>query len=55
MPNSRDVFLSGKLATYFGFSSELRGLRLKNPNLNFDIAMVPNPKKKEKKQVFARV
>ena len=55
LPNSRDVFLSGKLATYFGFSSELRGLRLKNPNLNFDIAMVPNPKKKEKKQVFARV
>jgi ABC-type glycerol-3-phosphate transport system substrate-binding protein len=29
------------LALYFGFASEISGLQLKNPNLNFDVAPVP--------------
>ena len=41
MPDSRTAFLSGTLATYFGFSSELNTLRTKNPNLNFDVANLP--------------
>ncbi len=36
-------FLSGRLALYFGYASEAEILRKKNPNLNFDIALVPKP------------
>ena len=39
--NSRDAFISEDLATYFGFASELPTLREKNPNLDFDIATLP--------------
>lgn len=41
LPLSKNFFLSGGLATYFGFASELAELRLKNPNLNFDVAAIP--------------
>lgn len=39
--NSRDAFLAGTLAIYFAPASELLGLRDANPNLNFDVAQVP--------------
>lgn len=41
LPNSRSSFLSGNLATYFGFASEIGDLREKNPNINFDVAQLP--------------
>ncbi len=41
LANDKNMFLSGKLALYFGFSSELAGIRAANPNLNFDVANVP--------------
>ena len=41
LPNSKTFFLSGNLATYFGFASELSDIRVKNPNLNFDVAVLP--------------
>ncbi|MFA6459560.1 MAG: extracellular solute-binding protein [Candidatus Paceibacterota bacterium] len=41
MPDSKTAFLSGTLATYFGFASELADIRAKNPNLNFDVAPLP--------------
>ncbi|MEK7150021.1 MAG: extracellular solute-binding protein [Patescibacteria group bacterium] len=41
LPASRSYFLSGDLAIYFGYASEFDDLKLKNPNLNFDIAVVP--------------
>ncbi len=41
MPQSKDAFLSGDLAIYFGFASELFELSRKNPNLTFDIAKIP--------------
>ncbi len=41
MPNSQNVFLAGDLALYFGFASELGELQEKNPNLNFDVALIP--------------
>ncbi len=37
----QELFLSEKLAMYFGFGSEAKLLETKNPNLNFDIAPVP--------------
>jgi ABC-type glycerol-3-phosphate transport system substrate-binding protein len=44
MPASKSAFLSGTLATYFGFASELFDLRSKNPNLNFDVSLLPRPR-----------
>lgn len=41
LATDRNMFLSGKLALYFGYASELPAIRSANPNLNFDIAAVP--------------
>ncbi len=41
MPDSKNVFLSGDLALYFGFVSEFEDLKNKNPNLNFDVTFMP--------------
>ena len=41
LPNSTNYFLGGDLALYFGFASEIGTLQLKNPNLNFDVAIIP--------------
>lgn len=41
MPASRDSFLANNLATYFGFASELPLIQDKNPNLNLDVAEIP--------------
>lgn len=43
-PSSRDAFLSGTLAFYFGYASELTGIRERNPHLNFDVTVVPQIK-----------
>ena len=41
LPSSKLFFLSEDLAIYFGFASEYNDIKEKNPNLNFDIAMIP--------------
>jgi len=41
LPNSLDAFIAGDVAMYFGFASEFATVREKNPNLNFDVAVVP--------------
>jgi len=41
MPPSQEVFISGNLATYFGFASEVFEIQDKNPNLNFDVTTLP--------------
>lgn len=41
LPRARASFLAGRLAIYFGYASELSSLRASNPNLNFDVAEVP--------------
>ncbi len=41
MSNDKSAFLSGTVATYFGFASEIADIRGKNPNLNFDVAPIP--------------
>jgi ABC-type glycerol-3-phosphate transport system substrate-binding protein len=43
LPSSRDAFLGNTLALYFGPASEYRFIREANPNLNFDVAQVPQP------------
>jgi ABC-type glycerol-3-phosphate transport system substrate-binding protein len=37
----RQAFIGGTLALYFGFASERNDLMLRNPNLNIDMAAVP--------------
>jgi len=41
LPQDRSRFLSGELALYFGYGSELQSLQNANPNLNFDMTLVP--------------
>lgn len=49
LQSSRQEFLSGDLAIYFGFASELQDIRELNPNLNFDIAEFPQSRDSTKK------
>ena len=39
--SSRDAFANGDLAIYFGLASEYTAIQNKNPNLNFDVALLP--------------
>lgn len=55
LPLSTSNFLSGDLAVYFGFASELDGIKLKNPNLNFDVAVVPQRKEGKMKMTFGKM
>lgn len=41
LPNSRDAFIAGDLALYIGYASELDTILVQNPNLNFDVAPLP--------------
>lgn len=41
LPNSLDSFIAGDVAMYFGYASEFATVRQKNPNLNFDVAVIP--------------
>jgi ABC-type glycerol-3-phosphate transport system substrate-binding protein len=55
MSDSKTEFLSGELATYFGYSSEISDIRSKNPNLNFDVAPLPQIKSGGVKSDYARM
>lgn len=52
LPNSRSSFLSGTLATYFGFASEIGDLRQKNPNIDFDVAPLPQARSGANRATF---
>lgn len=55
MPPSKSAFLSGMLATYFGFASELSDIRTKNSNLNFDVAPLPQLRTGGTKAAYAKM
>ena len=55
LPNSKVFFLSSDLAIYFGFASELADIRLKNPNLNFAVAPIPQSKDATRTTTFGRM
>jgi ABC-type glycerol-3-phosphate transport system substrate-binding protein len=54
LPLDRDMFLSEELALYFGYGSEARELEKRNPNLSFDIALVPQGAEATVKRTYAR-
>lgn len=41
-PESLNAFVSGRLALYVGRASELFPIRASNPNLNFDVSVLPS-------------
>ncbi len=55
LPTSLNMFLSGNLAMYLGFASEIFNIQQKNPNLNFDVTSVPDTRDTGKKTVFAHM
>jgi ABC-type glycerol-3-phosphate transport system substrate-binding protein len=55
LPNSFNMFLSGNLATYLGFASEIFSIQEKNANLNFDVTYVPQIRDSAKKTVFGHM
>lgn len=55
LPDSERMFLTGDLALYLGYASRARYLQQANPNLNFDIAPVPQPATATMKSVYGLV
>jgi ABC-type glycerol-3-phosphate transport system substrate-binding protein len=55
LPSSLNMFLSGNLAMYIGFASEIFNIQQKNENLNFDVTLVPDTRDTSKRTVFAHM
>lgn len=55
LSSSKMRFLSGDLAIYFGFASEYSDIKEKNPNLNFDVAMVPQVVDTQTKKTYGEL
>lgn len=55
LPNSKDFFAAGDLSIYFGFASEIRDINAKNPNLNFDVAVIPQSRGSNEIITFGRM
>lgn len=55
LPNDESMFLRGDSAMFIGFGSEVGSLRSKNPNLNFDIAVLPQAKSGEKPLTYGTI
>ncbi len=52
--SARQAFLAGNLAFYPGFASELPGLAAANPNLDFDMAPIPQPQTSAQKLTYGK-
>lgn len=55
LPEAQKAFVSGMLANYIGFSSELGSIREQNANLNFDIALVPKVRNGQTNVTFGEI
>lgn len=55
LPESRDMFVGGDLAVYFGYASELPDIITKNPHLNFDVSLVPQIRDNKIKETFGNM
>jgi ABC-type glycerol-3-phosphate transport system substrate-binding protein len=55
LPSSIDAFANGDLALYFGFASEYLKIKNKNPNLNFDVALLPQIAGTKAQSTFGRI
>jgi len=55
LPQSKQFFISGQSAVYFGYASEYSEIKKTNPHLDFDIAMVPQQRGAQKKLTFGKI
>lgn len=55
LPNSLDMFTSGKLAFYLGRASELFNIQSINPNLSFDVTQIPQIKNSTAKRTYGDI
>jgi len=55
LPNSLDMFTSGKLAFYIGYASELFKIESINPNLSFNVASIPQTKGTDIKRTYGQI
>lgn len=55
MPSSRNAFIGGTLAVYFGFASEYSLIKTKNPLLSFDISRVPQVRNYPTKGTYGKI
>src|SRR3989344_5804273 len=55
LPRSKQAFVAGGLALFFGFVSELSSLSAINPNLNFDVAAFPRARDAERSITLAHL
>lgn len=54
IPSARQAFLSGTLAFYPGYASELPSLKAANPNLPFDMMAMPQPQNAGQRLTYGR-
>lgn len=52
LPNSQTAFVAGDLAFYIGKASELQTIKRLNPNLNFDVTVVPQSQSSSRKVTY---
>jgi len=55
LPNSLDMFTSGKLAMYPGLASELFKIEATNPNLSFDVTEMLQTKESKFKRTYGNI
>ncbi len=55
LDDSLNMFAAGDLAVYFGLASDYASIKEKNPNLNFDIATLPQPLGATKKITYGKM
>lgn len=55
LPKSDAMFAKGTLAMYFGYASDAKNIRNRNPHLNFDIAEIPQIKNSSSKTTFGKI
>lgn len=55
LPTSKNHFIFGDLAVYFGYASEVEDIQNKNPNLNFDVAKIPQSKDASEIITFGKI
>jgi len=55
LPNSKDFFIKGDLALYLGFASEHGEIKEKSPNLNFDVALIPQARDSVRKTTYGKM
>ncbi len=55
MPEARDSFASEQASQYIGFASEIPQIATINPNINFDVAIMPQAEGARAKKTFGRM